>query len=58
MSRVPFILFGRTWWNRIINWQALADAGVIAQQDLELFKIVDTAEQALAAIDAWPKVTA
>jgi len=58
MSRVPFILFGRTWWNRIINWQALADAGVIAQQDLELFQIVDTAEQALAAIDAWPKVTA
>ncbi|MFN3605638.1 MAG: TIGR00730 family Rossman fold protein, partial [Cypionkella sp.] len=55
MSRVPFILFGSAWWNKVINWQALADAGVIAQQDLDLFQIVDTAEQAMAAIDAWPK---
>ena len=54
MRRVPFILFGRAWWQRIVNWQALADAGVIAQADLDLFVMVDTAQEAIAAIDAWP----
>ena len=54
MRRVPFILFGRAWWQRIVNWQALADAGVIAQADLDLFIMVDTAQEAIAAIDAWP----
>jgi uncharacterized protein (TIGR00730 family) len=54
MQPVPFILFGRAWWDKIINWQALADAGVIAQSDLSLFRVVDTAEEAIAAIDAWP----
>jgi len=34
--------------------QALADAGVIAPADLDLFVMVDTAEEAIAAIDAWP----
>ena len=54
MRRVPFILFGRAWWQRIVNWQALAEAGVIAPADLDLFVMVDTAEEAIAAIDAWP----
>jgi hypothetical protein len=27
MARVPFLLFGRAFWEGIINWQALADAG-------------------------------
>jgi uncharacterized protein (TIGR00730 family) len=52
MRRVPFLLFGRDWWERIIDWQALADAGVIAPEDLSLFRMVETADQALAEIDA------
>lgn len=54
MKPVPFLLFGRAWWERIINWQALAEAGVIAEADLALFSFVETAEEAVAAIDAWP----
>jgi hypothetical protein len=53
MARVPFLLFGRDFWERIINWQALADAGTIAQADLELFRFVETAEEAIAALDDW-----
>ena len=56
MKPVPFLLFGRDWWERIINWQALADAGVIADHDLALFRFVETAEEAVAAIDGWPAV--
>jgi len=53
MKRIPFLLFGRAWWERIVNWQALADAGVIAPEDLDLFTFVETATEALAVIDAW-----
>jgi len=53
MERVPFLLFGQAFWEKIINWDALADAGTIAAEDLELFKFVETAEEAIEAIDHW-----
>ena len=53
MRPIPFLLFGEAYWNRIVNWPALAEAGVIAPSDLTLFRFVETAEQALAAIDGW-----
>ncbi|WP_394155436.1 TIGR00730 family Rossman fold protein [Loktanella salsilacus] len=53
MARVPFLLFGRAFWESIISWQALADAGTIAQDDLKLFRFVETAEEAIAALDDW-----
>ena len=55
MKRVPFLLFGRAWWEKVVNWQALAEAGVIADHDLDLFSFVETAEEAVAAIDGWPE---
>ncbi|MFN3954304.1 MAG: TIGR00730 family Rossman fold protein [Pararhodobacter sp.] len=54
MQRIPFLLFGRAFWERIINWQALAEAGTISPEDLELFRFVENAEEAIAAIDNWP----
>ncbi len=53
MKPIPFLLFGRVFWERIINWQALAEAGTISAHDLNLFKFVETAEEAVAAIDGW-----
>ncbi|MCO4847005.1 MAG: TIGR00730 family Rossman fold protein [Yoonia sp.] len=53
MERVPVLLFGEEFWRGIINWEALADAGTIAAGDLELFKFVETAEEAIAALDRW-----
>lgn len=53
MKRVPFILFGRDFWHRVINWQALAEAGTISPEDLELISFVETAEEAVAIIDNW-----
>lgn len=54
MKKIPFLLFGRDWWEKIIDWNHLAAAGVIAADDLKLFAIVETAEEALAVIDGWP----
>ncbi|TCP60058.1 hypothetical protein EV663_11354 [Rhodovulum bhavnagarense] len=53
MDPVPFLLFGRAFWEKIINWEALAEAGTIAREDLELFTYVETAAEAVAAIEAW-----
>jgi hypothetical protein len=53
MERVPFLLFGRSFWETIINWEALAEAGTIAREDLDLFRFVETAEEAMEVIDNW-----
>ncbi|MGB0660529.1 MAG: LOG family protein [Mangrovicoccus sp.] len=50
MAPVPILLFGRAFWDGIINWQALKDAGTIGDADLELFHFVETAEEAFAHI--------
>ena len=54
MQRVPFLLFGKDFWTKIIDWQALAEAGTIAEEDLNLFRFVETAEEAIELIDHWP----
>ncbi|MCQ0094045.1 LOG family protein [Roseovarius sp. M141] len=53
MKRMPFLLFGEEFWRKIINWEALADAGTISQEDLDLFKFVETAAEAVEIIDNW-----
>lgn len=52
MRPIPFLLFGRNFWENLINWQALAEAGTISPEDLDLFQYVETAEEAFAAIQA------
>jgi hypothetical protein len=63
MQPIPIIIFGREYWEKILNFQALADEGVIDDEDLNLFQFVETAEEAweticrfhhLSAIEAKP----
>lgn len=56
MERVPFLLFGEAFWRKIINWDALADAGTISEDDLSLFRFVETAAEAIEVIDNWDSV--
>lgn len=53
MKPLPFILFGREFWQSVVNWQALADAGTISAEDLNLIQFVETAEEAVEIIDNW-----
>jgi uncharacterized protein (TIGR00730 family) len=53
MERVPFLMFGREFWEKIINWDALAEAGTISAEDLNLFRFVETAAEAVDAIENW-----
>jgi hypothetical protein len=46
MQHIPVILVGRDYWQQAVNFQFLADEGTISDADLELFRYVDTAEEA------------
>ncbi len=44
---IPVLLFGKDFWKKIINFNALVEEGVVAEKDLKIFQFVETAE------DAW-----
>ncbi len=46
MERIPLILFGKAFWQRVINLEALAEEGTISPDDFKLFQFVDTADEA------------
>jgi uncharacterized protein (TIGR00730 family) len=50
ISAMPVLLFGREYWKRVINFEAMVEEGMIAEEDLGLFRYVDTAEQGVAEI--------
>lgn len=50
MEPTPVLLFGEAFWRSIINWENLADAGTISEDDLNLFSFVETADEAWAKI--------
>ena len=52
ITRFPIVLVGRRFWGGLIEWirTTLVDRGVIAPQDIDLFTVVDTADEALAAL--------
>jgi uncharacterized protein (TIGR00730 family) len=50
VRKIPVLLFGKAFWERVINFQALAEEGTISGDDLDLFTYVDSAEEAWAVI--------
>ncbi len=56
LQHIPVILVGREYWNQAINFQFLADEGVIADDDLRLLEFADTAEAAWQIIREFHKL--
>ncbi len=50
VKRMPVVLVGEKFWHRAIDFEFLVDEGMIDSQDLDLFKIVDTAEDAITVL--------
>ena len=46
VERIPVLLFGQAFWERVINFNALVEEGTISAKDLDLFIYVETAEEA------------
>ena len=43
---IPVLIFGRQFWNRVINFEALVEEGAVSPKDIELFQYVEAAEEA------------
>jgi predicted Rossmann-fold nucleotide-binding protein len=53
---MPILFFGREFWERVIDFEALAEEGVINEDDLKLFSFCETAEEAWAHVCAHYRV--
>ena len=49
---MPLLLFDETYWRRIINFEAMAEEGVISREDLNLITYVESAQE------AWERICA
>ena len=38
---MPIVLYGKEFWENVINWDYLVEVGTISPEDLELFHISD-----------------
>ncbi|MBR9912303.1 MAG: TIGR00730 family Rossman fold protein [Gammaproteobacteria bacterium] len=43
---LPVLLLGSDYWSRVIDFELMVDEGVISESDLDLFQIIDSADQA------------
>lgn len=50
---IPILLFGRDFWNRVVDFEALVEEGVIAPTDLNLITWVETANEAWTAVEKF-----
>ena len=46
MKPIPILLFGKDFWTRVVDFEAIADEGTISRKDLDLFRWCETAEEA------------
>ena len=53
MPAIPIILYNRCFWERILNFHALVEEGVIASEDIALFHYAETPEEAWEMIFSY-----
>lgn len=56
IGRFPIVLVGKEFWGGLVDWikgTLLDQAKNISPQDMDLFKLVDTADEAVAVIDEF-----
>ncbi|MFU7527547.1 LOG family protein [Qipengyuania sp. ASV99] len=58
MKPMPILLFGKDFWTRVVDFDALAEEGTIAKRDLDLFQWCETADEAWACIAAFYELEA
>ena len=44
-KKIVIVIYGSDYWKKIVNFEAMVDAGVISPEDLELFKMSDSPEE-------------
>ncbi|MBH9552555.1 LOG family protein [Inhella gelatinilytica] len=54
----PVLMFGRAFWEKVLNFEALIETGMISEGDDKLFRFVDSAEEAWAVLQHEYDLTA
>lgn len=49
-KKLPVVIFGKKFWEKIINFEALVEFGVISKEDLSLFRFYDDVDEAFEYI--------
>ena len=49
-KKIPILVYGREYWNEVINFSAFVKWGMISESDLDLFHFVDTPDEAVEYI--------
>ncbi len=53
IRRIPIVLVGVSYWKRLVDFDFLVEEGMIDPADINLFTVVDTADDAAAALQAF-----
>jgi hypothetical protein len=54
ISPIPVLFYGKDFWNRVVDFEALCEEGVISPRDLDLFHFCETAEEGWEIVqDFW-----
>ena len=56
-KRVPIVLFGKSFWTRVVNFDVLVEEGTISAADLKLFHITDDPQDAWDTIQDFYRLT-
>ncbi len=51
VDKMPVVIFGKEFWDELVNWEKFVEAGLISPEDLELFHFSDDPEE------AWEYIT-
>ena len=51
MQPIPVVLFGRDYWNKLIDWDVFVDEGTISPEDLDLISYAETAQECWGIIE-------
>ena len=50
---IPVVLVGKAFWRRAVDFDFLAEEGVISHADAKLFSVVETAEEAIHVLESF-----
>ncbi|MCB2126295.1 MAG: LOG family protein [Rhodobacteraceae bacterium] len=53
MNAIPIVLFGSAFWSRAVDFGFLVAEGMIESADIDLFTLVDTADEAVAVLESF-----
>ena len=52
-KRILVVIYGRAFWQRILNFDELLANGVISPEDMDLFRIVDSPDEGFQVLRSW-----